>query len=231
MQPPKFFPPCEFADDDGLLAVGGKLSTLWLLDAYTHGIFPWPMFGMLTWWAPDPRAIIEFDGLHISRRLRRTLRNGKFQVTIDQCFEDVMQNCATAQDRRDGTWITPDMLTAYAELHRRGIAHSVEVWQDEELVGGVYGVSFGASFSAESMFYRVSDASKVGLAHLVAHLKARQYEILDIQQLTPHSSSMGATAIPRPEFLRRLEQALKRNPGFGEELALRPDHWRQSPAE
>lgn len=225
MRAPKYFPPCEFADEDGLLAVGGKLSTVWLLDAYTHGIFPWPMFGMLTWWAPDPRAVLEFDGFHIARRLLRTLRSGKFRVTIDQDFEQVMRACGTAQDRHDGTWITPEMLAAYAELHRQGVAHSVEVWQESILVGGVYGVAFGAAFSAESMFYHVTDASKVGLAHLVVHLNNRDFELLDIQQLTPHSRRMGATEIPRRQFLARLERALRSDASFGSELEIPANHW------
>lgn len=218
MGPSKFFPPLDLADDDGLLAVGGKLTRAWLLDAYSHGIFPWPMYGMLTWWSPDPRAVLEFESLHVSRRLRRTLRSDKFRVTADTVFPQVMRGCGSAQDRARGTWITPEMQEAYADLHRAGIAHSVEVWQREELVGGVYGVGFGAAFSAESMFYRVSNASKVALAHLVSHLRRRGFTLLDIQQLTPHSRRMGATTLPRATFLRRLDAALRSQVTFGDAL-------------
>jgi leucyl/phenylalanyl-tRNA--protein transferase len=220
MPPSRFFPPVETADEDGLLAVGGRLTTEWLLDAYVHGIFPWPAPGHpLLWWSPDPRAIIELDGLHVSRRLERTIRSGRFEVTFDRDFADVMHGCATAQDRgrRHATWITPAMLTAYQALHDQGIAHSVESWSEGTLAGGVYGLALQGAFFAESMFYRVRDASKVALVHLVRHLRARGYQLLDIQQLTPHTQRLGAVEVSRAEYLRRLEAALARQVHFNDD--------------
>lgn len=215
------FPPAESAEADGLLGVGGFLTTEWLLDAYRHGIFPWP-FGegelILGWWSPDPRAIFELDGFRVSRRLRRTLRSGKFQVTCDRDFGGVMRGCATGPDRDGHTWITPGMIAAYERLHRRGFAHSIEAWHDGVLAGGTYGVALGGLFAAESMFFRVRDASKVALACLIAHLRQRGYTLLDIQQLTDHTASLGAREIPRDEFLKRLERAVSQPIRFGEVL-------------
>ncbi len=219
MQPSRFFPPIETADEDGLLAVGGRLTTEWLLDAYAHGIFPWPAPGYpLLWWSPDPRAIIEPDRLHVSGRLERTIRSGRFEVSIDRDFAGVMHGCATAQDRgrRHGTWITPAMLKAYQRLHELGHAHSVEAWSAGGLAGGVYGLALQGAFFAESMFYRVRDASKVALVHLVRHLRARGYQLLDIQQLTPHTQRLGAVEISRAEYLRRLDAALAQQVSFRE---------------
>ena len=205
----KFFPPVEEADSDGLVGVGGELSTEWLLDAYQHGIFPWPLHKrLLAWWSPDPRAIFELDALRVSHRLRRTLRSGKFTVRADQQFAAVMRGCATAQGRKGATWITREICDGYLELHHQGHAHSIEVYHDGQLAGGTYGVSFGGLFAAESMFYQVRDASKVALFHLLRHLNQRGYSLLDIQQLNPHTQRMGAIEIPRPEFLRRLSLAL-----------------------
>jgi leucyl/phenylalanyl-tRNA--protein transferase len=220
MVPSRFFPPAETADEDGLLGVGGRLSTEWLLDAYSHGIFPWPAPGYpLLWWSPDPRAIIKLDAVHVSRRLERTIRGGRFEVTFDRDFAGVMHGCATAQHRgrRNNTWITPAMLEAYQRLHQLGHAHSVEAWQAGTLAGGVYGVALQAAFFAESMFYGVRDASKVALVHLVRHLAARGYTLLDIQQLTPHTERMGAIEIPRSEFLKRLEAALGQTATFADD--------------
>lgn len=219
LPPSAIFPPAELASPDGLIGVGGELTPDWLLDAYRHGIFPWPFNDQqLAWWSPDPRAIFELDGLHISRRLARTLRSGQFHPTCDCAFADVMEGCATAQRRRQGTWLTPEMRAAYQTLHELGFAHSVEVWRDGQLAGGTYGVALGGLFAAESMFYRVRDASKIALVHLVAHLKSRGYELLDIQQLTPHTESLGAVEISRRAFLARLSQALDRDATFGEAL-------------
>ena len=134
---PRFFPSPHDAPRHGLIGVGGELTTAWLLDAYRHGIFPWPTEdNVLAWWSPDPRAVIEFDQLHVSRRLAQTLRSGKFTVTCDRAFADVMRGCATAQDRVDGTWITPEMVEAYCRLHREGHTHSVEVWLDKAATKG-----------------------------------------------------------------------------------------------
>jgi leucyl/phenylalanyl-tRNA--protein transferase len=213
--PSAYFPPIDEARDDGLLAVGGRLDPQWLLDAYRHGIFPWPVGETLAWWSPDPRAIFELDGFHVSRRLARTCRSGQFQVTCNQNFAGVVAGCATAQHRRFATWITPELRTAYGHLHRLGHAHSVEVWSEGELAGGVYGVAIGGLFAGESMFHVVRDASKVALVWLVEHLRERGYLLFDIQQLTPHTASLGAIEIPRNEYLRRLAQALQARVSFG----------------
>ncbi len=209
MSPAKYFPPVDEADEQGVLGFGGQLTCDWLTDAYTHGIFPWPMWGHLVWCSPDPRGVIELDALHVSRSLRRTLRKSGYRLTRDTAFREVMVGCATSLDRTDNTWIIPPLVDAYVTLHRRGVAHSVEVWRDERLVGGVYGVSFGAMFAAESMFYRERDASKVALVHLVEHLRQRGYRLLDIQVLNEHTETLGGTEIARDEFLVRLAEALQ----------------------
>ena len=217
--PSRFFPPPTSTTPDGLLCIGGRLSPEWLLDAYRHGIFPWPMWEdePIAWWSPDPRAIIELDGLHVSRRLQRTIRSGKFRVTCDQDFAGVIRGCATAGDRTGNTWLTPAMIAAYCRMHALGHAHSVEVWQADRLVGGTYGIAIGGVFAAESMFHFVRDASKVALAHLVSHLAARGFQLLDVQQWTAHTGSMGATEIsPR----RLLAAAGKRDGTAGQFFEL-----------
>jgi leucyl/phenylalanyl-tRNA--protein transferase len=207
---PHYFPPPESAGSDGFLSIGGRLDVAWLVDAYRHGIFPWPpATGILAWFSPDPRAVIEFDELHISRRLRDTLRSRKFTTTFDQDFVGVIDGCATTGDRRGATWITPAMRLAYLRLHEVGLAHSVEVWHDGKLAGGTYGVAIGGLFAAESMFYRVTDASKAALVRLRDHLQSRGYVLWDIQQLTPHTARLGAKEIPRAEYLRRLAAAVE----------------------
>lgn len=220
MSSPRFFPPSTATTAEGLLCVGGRLSPDWLLDAYRHGIFPWPMWEdePVAWWSPDPRAIIELDDLHISRRLQRTLRSGQFRVTYDCDFETVIHGCGTAGDRTNNTWLTPSMVEAYCHMHALGHAHSVEVWQANEIVGGTYGMAIGGFFGAESMFHYVRDASKVAVVHLVAHLKARGFTLLDIQQLTPHTERFGAIEIPRVEYLTRLTQAINQPVTFGNQL-------------
>ncbi len=212
------FPPPTDWWEDGLVAIGGRLEPEWLLDAYRHGIFPWPEDDRspVFWHSPDPRAIIELDGLHVSRRLRRRLRSRRFRVTSDQAFADVMAECGSGPGRRGGTWVTPNMLAAYTRFHELGYAHSVEVWRDARLVGGLFGVGVGGFFSAESMFYRETDASKVAVARLVEHLNARGYELLDIQQWTEHSGSLGAIEISREEYLERLAKAIDLPITFGE---------------
>jgi leucyl/phenylalanyl-tRNA---protein transferase len=211
LPPSRFFPPAEDADREGLLGFGGELTIDWLLDAYRHGIFPWPITDFeapLAWWSPDPRAIIEFNRFHVSRRLERTCRSDRFRVTRDRDFAGVISGCAMVPSRVGQTWLTPEMIEAYLRLHQAGHAHSVEVWFGGELAGGVYGVAIGAMFAAESKFYRVRDASKVALVHLVEHLRARKYSLIDIQQLTPHTARFGATTIPRNEYLKRLANAV-----------------------
>ncbi len=209
LPPSRFFPPPTSTTPEGLLCIGGRLSPEWLLDAYGHGIFPWPMWedDPIAWWSPDPRAIIELNGLYVSRRLQRTIRSGKFCVTRDQDFAGVIRGCATAGDRTGNTWLTPAMIAAYCRMHALGHAHSVEVWQADRLVGGTYGIAIGGLFAAESMFHFERDASKVALAHLVAHLAASGFQLLDVQQWTEHTGSMGATEISRHEYLRRLATA------------------------
>lgn len=218
---PKYFPSPHKSGPEGLIAIGGVLETDWLLDAYRHGIFPWPdaAYEPMLWWSPNPRAIIELDGLHISRRLRRTLRSGKFQATCDRDFAGVIHGCATAPGREGATWLTDEMIAAYTTLHEQGHAHSVEVWHAGELAGGVYGIGLGGAFAAESMFHRERDASKVAVAYLVAHLSARGYGLLDIQQWTEHTGTLGAIEIDRPRYLARLAQQIDRPVTFGEEIA------------
>ena len=172
----------------------------------------------MAWWSPDPRAIIELDSLHISRRLKRTVRAGQFSVTCNRDFSGVIQGCATAAGRVGQTWITRGMFDAYVRLHELGYAHSVEAWREGRLVGGVYGLAIAGLFAAESKFHRVSDASKVALVRLVGHLRSRGYELFDIQQLTPHTARLGAVEIPRQQYLARLADALTRPVTFGDQL-------------
>jgi leucyl/phenylalanyl-tRNA--protein transferase len=220
----RFFPSPLATTADGLVCVGGRLSPDWLLDAYRHGIFPWPVWDdePMAWWSLDPRAILELDGLRMSQRLRRRLQGKKFQATCDRDFVGVIHGCATAAGRVDSTWLTPAMIDAYVELHRLGHAHSFEVWQDGQLAGGTYGIAIGGFFAAESMFYRVTDASKIALAHLVAHLRERGYRLLDVQQWTPHTGRLGAVEIPRAEYLRRLAAAIELPVNFGSTLVGDP---------
>lgn len=208
----RYFPPLSWADEHGLLMLGGKLTPEWLLDAYSRGIFPWPIIApegaLLAWFSPDPRAILKLDRLHVSRRLRRRLRSGAYEVTRDADFAAVVAGCAEPRSGHEGTWITPEMAAAYCELHWLGHAHSVEVWQEGRLVGGVYGVALGGLFAGESMFHRRRDASKIALVHLVEHLRQRGFSLFDIQQWTPHLGRMGAIEIPRAEYVRRLRKAV-----------------------
>jgi leucyl/phenylalanyl-tRNA--protein transferase len=207
------FPPVEQASPEGLLAVGGDLRPERLLEAYRHGIFPWYSDDQpILWWSPNPRAVLFPDKLHISRSLKRSLRPGLFSVTLDRCFRDVMRHCADG-----GTWITADMLAAYTRLHELGYAHSVETWQEGQLVGGLYGVALGGAFFAESMFTHVPDASKVALVLLVRQLQTWGFRIIDCQQSSPHVMRLGAEEIPRREFLDHLTASLT--------LPERRGHW------
>ena len=203
------FPPVEWADDDGLLAFGGDLEPQTLECAYSRGIFPWPVAGLpLLWFAPPKRAVLFLDEFHVSTRLRRELRRKNFQMKIDSAFAEVMQGCAAPRKDEDGTWILPEMQIAYERLHRLGIAHSVETWHERELVGGLYGVSWGGYFCGESMFHRESGASKAALVFLIEYLKARGASWIDIQMMTPHFQAFGAREIPRDEFQSLLKTAL-----------------------
>lgn len=197
----------EFADESGLVALGGDLRPERLLAAYRQGIFPWYDEGMpICWWSPDPRAIFELDRFHVSRRLERTLRSGRFTLTVNRDFAGVIRGCAHRPG--EGTWITADMMRAYERLHRLGHAHSVEAWRDGVLAGGVYGVAIGGFFAGESMFTRIRDGSKAALTYLVRRLRERGYQLFDIQFVTDHTRSLGAVEIPRAEYLARLGQAL-----------------------
>jgi leucyl/phenylalanyl-tRNA---protein transferase len=198
------FPDPRRVPGDAPFARGADYSAATLIDAYVHGIFPWPYDdGEVYWWSPDPRAVIPLDGLHISRSLRQTLRRAGFRCTYDVAFADVMRACA--EPRGTGTWITAEYMVGYRRLHDLGHAHSVEVWAGDELVGGLYGVTVGAVFTGESMFHRRSDASKVALVALRDRLVERGFGLLDAQLPTDHLISMGAVAVPRAEFLDRLE--------------------------
>jgi leucyl/phenylalanyl-tRNA--protein transferase len=191
---------------NGLVAAGGDLAPGTVLAAYRSGIFPWPdQSGRLFWWSPDPRAILPLDAFHQSKRLARRRRSGGFSVSADRACADVIDGCG---DRSEGTWITPAMRAAYLELHELGWVHSIEVWQEDRLVGGLYGVAVGGFFAAESMFHKATDASKIALAELVEHLGRARFSLLDVQFLTPHLSSLGATAIARGEYLARLSAAI-----------------------
>jgi leucyl/phenylalanyl-tRNA--protein transferase len=216
--PSRYFPPANRATPEGLLAVGGRLTTERLLDAYRHGIFPWPSqsYEPMLWWSPDPRAILPLDGVYRSRRLLRRMRSGQFQIRANTAFDQVIAACGVGPGREGGTWLTPEMIAAYTELHRLGHVHSVETWQDGQLVGGVYGLALGGLFAAESMFHRVRDASKAALVALVDHLQLRGYQLLDVQQWTPHTGSMGVVEIPRREYLSRLAEVVDRSVDFGE---------------
>jgi leucyl/phenylalanyl-tRNA---protein transferase len=203
----------EFADAEGLVGIGGDLRPGRLIRAYRRGIFPF--FDETTpilWWSPDPRAVFELDGLHVSRRLARTIRSGKFQVTVDRDFDGVIRGCADRS--RESVWITPAMIDAYTELHRVGCAHSVEVWHAGQLAGGLYGVAIQGLFAGESMFTRVRDASKVALAFVTDRLNERGFRLFDVQYLNDHTRSLGAIEITREEYLRRLRAALRVNCSF-----------------
>jgi len=205
------FPPLERAlkQPNGLLAAGGSLTPARLLDAYRHGIFPWfNADDPILWWSPDPRMVLFPEEFRISHSLRKTLRKRVFEVCTDTAFEQVMRACAAPRGGQAGTWIHEEMVSAYTALHRMGHAHSVEVWQDGELAGGLYGMSIGRMFYGESMFSRKSDASKVALAHLAAQLQRWNFQMIDCQMNTPHLASLGAREIPRAEFIQRLQDLI-----------------------
>jgi leucyl/phenylalanyl-tRNA---protein transferase len=201
------FPDPANAPYGDIIALGGRLCTDNLLQAYRRGIFPWPMDGLpLVWFSPQKRAILEFKDLHVPRRLARIRKNTPLLCTIDKNFEAVISHCARIKRTgEDGTWITPQMLRAYNELHRSGYAHSVEVWDGEQLAGGLYGVDADGSFSGESMFHLRPNASKLALLHLIDYLKERGLNWIDIQVLTPHMMALGAREISRDEFLLKLK--------------------------
>ena len=207
------FPDPRQASDEGLVAIGGDLSTERLLLAYRSGIFPWTV-GPVTWWSPNPRAIFELDRLHVSHSLAKLIRKGVFKTSVDRAFPEVMEGCAAPARGRRTTWITPEFMLAYTALHRQGHAHSLEVWQDKQLVGGIYGVAVGGLFAGESMFHRVSNASKAAVFHLVDHLKRQRFQLFDIQMLTPITAQLGGVLISRDDYLRRLASAVRKRCAF-----------------
>jgi leucyl/phenylalanyl-tRNA--protein transferase len=209
MEDRETFPPVSLAlrEPDGLLAIGGDLSEPRLLAAYRHGVFPWYSEGQpILWWSPDPRCVLLPDRFRVRRSLRKVLRRGEFEVRFDTAFGAVIDGCA--QTRRDGlgTWITDEMRAAYIRLHHAGYAHSVECWQGDQLVGGLYGLSIGRIFFGESMFSRTRDASKVALAYLVAQVTRWQFPLIDCQVTSEHLQSLGATCITRETFVGYLEK-------------------------
>lgn len=200
--------PPELGPADGLVGVGGDLSPATLLRAYADGVFPWFSAGdPILWWSPDPRAVFPFESFHVSRRLARTARSGRFRVTFDTCFRRVMTACG--EDRVEGTWVIPEMIDAYCRLHDMGFTHSVETWLGDDLVGGIYGVAMGGLFAGESMFFRVADASKVALVALFERLKDRGFELFDTQIANEHTFRFGAVEIPRGEYLHRVRRAIR----------------------
>lgn len=209
-----FFPAPETADEAGLVVAGGDLSPDRIMAAYRRGIFPWTA-SPATWWSPDPRGIIELERFHVSHSLARLISRGTFTVTRNRAFAEVIRQCAAPRPKRRGVWITPEFIEAYTELHRLGHAHSVECWHEGKLAGGIYGVAAAGLFAGESMFHRVSNASKVALWHLVKHLRERGFALFDIQMVTPATRPFGAVEVPRREYLKRLEAALKQDCSFG----------------
>jgi len=212
------FPPIEAASPDGVLVVGGSLAPDWMLEAYRRGIFPMPIKvdrrRLIAWLAPDPRGILEFDSLHISRRLARRLKRREFQFTVNRAFDDVVEACAAPRGHDDDCWLTLSMQNAYMTMHELGHAHSVEAWQDGRVVGGLFGVAIGGLFAAESMFHRVTDASKAVLTFLIDHLKTRGYTLLDVQWTNAHTRRLGATDIARTEYVTRLISAVEKKVAF-----------------
>jgi len=204
------FPPVESADTHGILAIGGELTTDRLLDAYSRAIFPWYDEGQpVIWWSPDPRFVLFPRNLCVSKTMRQVLRRGVFEIRFDTAFRDVISSCAETPRRHErGTWITPDMIDAYCELHRQGYAHSVEAWRGGKLVGGLYGVSLGGVFFGESMFTRESNASKAAFITLVGKLINKGFTLIDSQVHTGHLASLGAEEIPRTRYLELLTEGL-----------------------
>lgn len=211
LEPGEDFPPSSaaLAYPNGLLAAGGRLDSDSLLAAYRRGIFPWYEAPQpVLWWTPDPRSVLFLDELHVSRSLRKTLRRRRFTLSVDRCFSTVMRACAEPRAAQEGTWIDRDMIGAYSDLHDRGYAHSVEVWCEDQLCGGLYGVALGAAFFGESMFSTVSDASKVALVALAWMLRQRGGRFIDCQVESEHLNSLGARYIPRVDFENLVAQTV-----------------------
>ena len=216
------FPPPHLAIKEGLLAVGGDLSPERILLAYRNGIFPWYSPGEpILWWSPDPRLVLYPQELRVSKSLRKVIKRKLFHITFDASFDDVIQACADAKrSYGEGTWITDEMKAAYCQLHRQGYAHSVEAWQGDNLVGGLYGLAIGRAFFGESMFSRVSNASKAAFVTLVENLKRLKFSLIDCQVRTDHLVRFGAREIPRKLFLEQLEKAVGRSKPIAEGSTL-----------
>jgi leucyl/phenylalanyl-tRNA--protein transferase len=207
------FPDHRAANREGLLALGGDLSIPRLLLAYRSGIFPWTD-DPLTWWSPDPRAIFEIGTFQPPRRLASKLRHHDFRITMDTAFAEVIEACAQPSPGRESTWISPRFIEAYTDLHGAGHAHSVEIWDGDTLVGGIYGVAIASFFAGESMFHRATDASKIALCHLMAHLGERGFQLFDTQVLSPLTARLGAIEIRRRDYMKRLAEALEKPASF-----------------
>jgi leucyl/phenylalanyl-tRNA--protein transferase len=222
--PGQRFPDPREADDDGLVAVTTELTPDRIIEAYARGVFPWfERRGLVAWFSPDPRMVLEPETLHVGRTLRKTLARGTFDIRLDTAFREVIVRCARTPRRHEhGTWIGPRFIDAYAELHRQGLAHSAEAWQKGRLVGGLYGVSLGGVFFGESMFATVPDASKAAFATLVIQLQEWGFRLIDCQVYSRHLASLGATEWPREEFLRALAPTVA--------LPARTGPWRLEPA-
>ena len=207
------FPPPEEAEESGLLAVGGDLDPARVLLAYYTGIFPWYSEGEpVLWWSPDPRMVLEPDALRIPRSLKKKIRRGDYTVTMDTAFEDVIRHCrSTKRPAQSGTWITEEMIDCYAQLHEMGFAHSVEAWEEGQLVGGLYGVAIGTFFAGESMFAHRPDASKFALVALCRQLAKWQFPLIDCQMHTEHLARFGAKEITRASFLETLRHSVQRH--------------------
>ncbi|MDP2784057.1 MAG: leucyl/phenylalanyl-tRNA--protein transferase [Sulfurimicrobium sp.] len=220
LYPSDDFPPVSEAlqEPNGLLAAGGDLSPQRLIEAYSHGIFPWFNPGEpILWWSPDPRMVLFPAELKVSRSLRKTLKKPDYEVRVDTAFCAVMRACAAPREVAGGTWINEEMVAAYGGLHAKGLAHSVETWRDGELIGGLYGVALGRMFYGESMFSRATDASKIAFVHLVKQLERWGFSMIDCQMKTAHLATLGAREIPRSEFVRGLSQLI--------ELSHQPGRW------
>jgi leucyl/phenylalanyl-tRNA--protein transferase len=206
-------------EPDGLLAVGGDLSPDRIVQAYRQGVFPWYSEDQpILWWSPDPRMVLFPDRLHISRSLGKEMRRNRFQITVDRAFSQVIEACAHPRGDEQGTWLLPEMIAAYRQLHELGVAHSVEVWQEGKLAGGLYGNALGGVFFGESMFTRVANASKVAFVRLVQGLTRQGFQLIDCQVFTTHLQSLGAELIPREEFLSLLKPMVEKTMSFPEEL-------------
>lgn len=202
---PTLFPELDSATPDGLLAAGGDLSSARLIAAYQQGIFPWFNKGEpILWWSPNPRLVIATDAVHISRSLQRTLRQNHFTITFDHAFTEVMTACAAPRPSEKNTWINHEMIAAYTTLHQQGIAHSVECWSGDKLVGGLYGVALGSMFFGESMFSRQSDSSKIAFVHLCQQLSQCGFPLIDCQISSPHLISLGAENVSRQDFIAHM---------------------------